>query len=166
MTWKGLAVNKHLPHVLVLPEDDANHQLATGFCLNLNSSVLRRIQVLPVAGGWSQVLKGFLSDHLTYMERYPDRFMVLLIDFDSDGERLAYMKNAIPGHLRERVFVLGTWSQPEDLKRADLGSYEMIGSALARDCQENTSTIWDHNLLRNNAGEVVRLRERIRPILF
>lgn len=161
-----MSVNKHQPHVLVLPEDDANYQLATGFCLSLDSSVLRKIQVLPVAGGWTQVLKGFLSDHVVYMERYPGRFMVLLIDFDSNEERLDHATKRIPERLRERVFILGTWSAPEELKRADLGSYEAIGSAMARDCREETATTWDHNLLRHNSGELARLREHIRPILF
>ncbi len=42
-----MSVNRALPHVLVLPEDDANRQIANGFLLALDSSVQRRIQVLP-----------------------------------------------------------------------------------------------------------------------
>ncbi len=165
-TLNDMAANKHQPHVLVLPEDDANHQLATGFCLSLESSVLRGIQVLPVAGGWTQVVAGFLSDHVIYMERYPNRLMVLLIDFDKDAERLNYVNARIPAHLRERVFMLGAWSEPEELKKANLGSYETIGSKIARDCRDGTATIWDHELLRNNVSELARLREVISPILF
>jgi hypothetical protein len=33
-------VNRYLPHVLVLPEDDANRQIANGFVLDLDPSVL------------------------------------------------------------------------------------------------------------------------------
>jgi hypothetical protein len=29
-----MSVNKYLPHVLVLPEDDANRQMANGFFLD------------------------------------------------------------------------------------------------------------------------------------
>jgi hypothetical protein len=161
-----MGVDKHQPHVLVLPEDDANRQMATGFCLNLDMSVRRRIQVLPVAGGWARVLEHFLSDHVVYMERYANRFMVLLIDFDRNEERLELAKNRIPERLTERVFLLGAWSNPEDLKGAGLGTFEEIGSAMARDCREETDTIWNHELLRCNASEIARLREQVRSILF
>ena len=40
-----MSVNKYLPHVLVLPEDDANRQLANGFLLDPNL-LDRRIQLL------------------------------------------------------------------------------------------------------------------------
>ncbi len=63
------------------------------------------------------------------------------------------------------MFVLGVWSEPEDL-RADLGSYETIGLALARDCREETDQTWEHCLLQHNAAELMRLRESVRPILF
>jgi hypothetical protein len=63
------------------------------------------------------------------------------------------------------VFILGVWTEPEEL-RANLGSYETIGMALAKDCREDSDTTWGHDLLRNNAGEIARLRERVRPFLF
>jgi hypothetical protein len=148
--------------LLVLPEDDANRQLANGFQLELPS---RQIQVLPVAGGWMEVLKSFNSDHVSCMNRFPERLMILLIDFDGQEDRLERAKACIPEHLTDRVFILGVWSEPEDLK-ADLGSYESIGGAMARDCRERTCTTWEHPLLRHNAGEIERLHERVWPALF
>ena len=56
-----MSVNKFQPHVLVLPEDDANRQLANGFLLDQYVST-HKIQVLPKVGGWTQVLELFLSD--------------------------------------------------------------------------------------------------------
>jgi hypothetical protein len=160
-----VSVNKHLPHVLLLPEDDANRQLANGFQLQIDPSRLRRMQVLEEAGGWLQVLEQFESDHVVFMDRYPNRFMVLLIDFDESDHRLDDARNRIPEHLRDRVFILGAWNEPEDL-RVPLGSYEQIGSAMARDCRDQTDTIWRHDLLRHNASELGRLRDHVRPILF
>jgi hypothetical protein len=84
--------------VLVLPEDDANRQLANGFLLNLDTAVLTRIQVLEEVGGWREVLDHFDSDHKADMNRYANRFMVLLIDFDDRVERLQDAKARIPGH--------------------------------------------------------------------
>jgi hypothetical protein len=100
------------------------------------------------------------------MRKYPKRFMVLLLDFDNDTGRLALAKRRIPQDLADRVFVLGSLSNPESLCRAGLGKPEEIGLALAKDCREGTNAVWGHALLRHNAGEVERLREHVRPILF
>ena len=159
-----MSVNKYQPHVLVLPEDDANRQLLNGFRMDPLLSI-RRIGVLPVAGGWNEVLETFDSIHVAEMERCPFRSMILLIDFDGDEDRLSRAQARIPGHLSDRVYILGAWTKPEDLKTA-LGSYETIGSAMARDCREETETTWGHALLRHNASELTRLREHVRPILF
>lgn len=160
-----MSVNKYLPHVLVLPEDDANRQLVNGFVLDQNLST-RQIQVLEGAGGWNEVVTRFLNDHVARMEIWAYRFMVLLIDFDGETERLQRVRARIPEHLTERVFILGTLTEPEALKQHRLGSYEEIGLAMARDCREGTNTIWGHDLLRHNESELVRLRQRVRPILF
>jgi hypothetical protein len=86
-------VNRRLPHVLVLPEDDANRQLARGFHLNVDWDRERQMQVLEVAGGWNRVLNLFESVHIVEMDRCPHRFMILLIDFD-DQERRLQMRRA------------------------------------------------------------------------
>jgi len=158
-----MSVNREQPHVFVLPEDDANRQLANGFHLELD--LTRKMQVLLPAGGWIQVLKRFLSDHVPEMHRNQHRYMVLLIDFDGKEGRLAQAKGEVPNNLIDRVFVLGVWTEPEALK-AKLGSYETIGLALAKDCREDTDRTWGHELLRHNASELARLRENVLPILF
>ena len=160
-----MSVNKHEPHVLILPEDDANRQLANGFLLN-ESVLTARIQVLPVAGGWLKVLETFCASYASTMDRYPARLMVLLIDFDGNRDRLTGAMAKVPSHLTDRVFILGTLTEPEDLKKANLGSYEAIGSALAKECHEESNAVWGHELLRHNAAEMSRLRRCVMPILF
>ena len=142
-----MSVNKHLPHVLVLPEDDANRQLANGFLMQIHPSRQRRVRVLPVAGGWNEVLESFIADHVSAMDLYATRFMVLLIDFDSNDQRMENATNRIPERLRHRVFILGASNEPQDLTRAGLGLFETIGSALAQDCREDTDKTWGHGLL-------------------
>ena len=159
-------INKYRPHVLVLPEDDANSRLANGFLLDLDYAALSRIQVLPEVGGWMAVLDTFLADHVAGMDRFPERYLVLLIDFDGDEGRLNYAMNEIPERLRDRVFIVGAWTDPEALKRAGLGSSETIGRAIAKDCREETDTTWGHDLLRHNTNEIIRLRRHVRPFLF
>ena len=157
-------MNKMVPHVLVLPEDDANRQLANGFQLDPSLDP-RRMQILEEAGGWLEVVDRFKVVHVPEMERNTNRFMVLLLDFDRRENRFKEVMAEIPAHLNERVFVLGAWSEPEELRRA-LGSYEAIGAALAKDCRDNTHDTWAHDLLKHNVGELERLRQQVRPILF
>jgi hypothetical protein len=158
--------NRFKPHLLVLPEDDANRQIATGFVLDLDQSVLTKIQVLEEVGGWIAVLDTFESDHVAEMDRFTNRHMVLLIDFDGEVSRMDAVKHRIPERLSDRVFVLGARTEPEALKAAGLGSFETIGRAMAKDCREETETIWAHDLLRQNVREVNRLREGVRQFLF
>lgn len=158
-----MSVNKHRPHVYVLPEDDANRQLANGFWKDVD--LIRQMYVLPVAGGWNKVLNVFEAVHIVEMDRCQSRFMVLLIDFDSKLDRLKEAKAVIPDHLVDRVFVLGAWNEPEDLKES-LGPYETIGSKMADDCRKDSHETWGNDLLKHNAAELERLREHVRPILF
>lgn len=101
-----MSINKHRPHILVLPEDDANRQIANGFLLDLNLNS-HAIQVLPEARGWEDVVKKFKNDYASTMRQYPHRMIALLIDFDEDEDRLSYVKHQIPNDLENRVFVLG-----------------------------------------------------------
>jgi len=157
-------MNKERPHVLVLPEDDANRQLANGFQLDLSLDT-RRMQVLKEAGGWQEVVRSFKAEHVPEMDRNVNRFMVLLVDFDRREDRLNKIQEEIPPRLADRVFVIGAWGEPEELRR-NLGSYETIGLELAKDCRNDTQATWTHHLLRHNAGELERLRRSVRPILF
>jgi hypothetical protein len=160
-----MSVNKHQPHVLVLPEDDANRQLANGFLLD-QYLLNWKIQVLEEAGGWSKVLERFKKDLVVGMNRFSGRSVVLLIDFDGHPERLTKAQAEIPEHLSERAFILGALTKPEALKQAGLGSYEEIGLAMAKDCREGTDTVWGHDLLRHNASELDRLHRCVLPVLF
>lgn len=158
-------VNKYRPHVLILPEDEANSQIATGFQLQLGLGFQRQMQVLAPSGGWVRVLEHFRSEHASELQICDYRFMVLLIDCDGIEDRLEGARTSIPGHLRDRVFVLGVLTDPEALRR-EIGSYETIGGQMADDCRAGTDKIWGHKLLRHNATEIDRLRRYVRPILF
>lgn len=152
-------MNRYQPHVFVLPEDDANRQLANGF-VNHMAVNQNKIRVLPPADGWTKVREKFSSEHCAGMENYPQRLMILMIDFDSNAVR--YQKMNIPTGLRDRVFVIGVLSEPEKLKEGR--SYEEIGHELAENCTTNQYTAWGHPLLSHNAAELSRLRSSVRPI--
>ena len=116
-----MSANKHRPHVLVLPEDRANEQLANGFRYEL-SPFEQVFDVGRPEGGWLFVKEQFALVHVNLMHRYLARYMVLLIDFDDSEDRMSVMKSAIPDTLAERVFVIGVRPEPEDLRKANLGS--------------------------------------------
>jgi hypothetical protein len=74
--------------VLILPEDDANPELANGFLLG-GGLHARAVQILPAAGGWTKVRDQLASTHVPNLRRYQQRHLVLLVDFDGDEQRRA-----------------------------------------------------------------------------
>jgi hypothetical protein len=160
-----MSVNNYRPHILVLPEDSANSEIANGFLLNPNLNE-RLIQVLPFARGWMTVLDKFIDDHVSKMRLYPERMIVLLIDFDEDEDRLAYIETKIPSDLKNRVFVLGSFSEPEKLKSEIKKGFEEIGEVLSTDCSDNTDQLWSHDLLKHNRNELERMIINVKPFLF
>ncbi len=160
-----MSVNKYAPHVVVLPEDDANRQIVNGFLLNPSLNI-RAIQVLPSAGGWTKVRDSFANVHLHEMERLDNRFMILLVDFDNQDSRLKEVAKAIPSILADRVLIVGALSEPEDLKKAGLGNFEKIGKDISDDCLIQSGKIWGHELLRHTITEICRMGPTVRSILF
>jgi len=156
--------NNYLPHIHVLAEDDANRQIAHGFLLELNDN--RAVKVLPLPGGWKKTVEEFTKTYASEMRKFPERMMVLLIDFDDDENRLSYVKSQIPEALKARVFVLGVLSEPENLRRDIKKSFEEIGEALAKDCSDNTHELWEHNLLKHNKAELDRMPLSVKSLLF
>lgn len=156
-----MSVNREKHHFLILPEDMANERIANGFFL-LDKFEKSNCQILPAQKGWPAIRDGFLSDHNSRLIRYPKAVMVLLVDFDNQGEedRIAQVKQFVDPAVANRVFVLGAKSEPERLKRT-LGSYEKIGKALAKDCLEGTTETWDHELLVHNRPEIARMQSHI-----
>jgi hypothetical protein len=112
-----MSVNRHQPHIFILPEDDANRQLAVGFVLNINVNS-NQVHILTPARGWTHVLDDFASGHIDKMRVYENRLIVLLMDFDDHvDDRLQKVKEAIPNDLIDRVFVLGVRTEPEALRQ-------------------------------------------------
>ena len=159
-------MNKYVPHVYVIPEDDRDRQIADGFVLHHQVKVTR-IKIMPPAGGWSKVLETFQNEYLQTLRDYPHGHVVLLIDFDDDiDRRRAKFAQAIPDDLESRVFVVGSKHNPETLKNALSISYEAIGRSLASDCDDGTADHWNHEQLRHNDAERQRLVQIVRPFLF
>ena len=162
-----MSSNKYREHLVVIPEDDANREMAIGFLLD-RAVRTRAVQVEPVAGGWPNVVARFNREIASTLPLYQKRYVVLMIDFDNKPNRsddvLGQLE--IPAGCEDRVFVLGVQSEPEDLRTALHLPLESIGTALAAECREGTITIWGHDLLRGNLGTLQLIRQSVCPFLF
>lgn len=160
-------MNKYLPHVYVIPEDDRDRQIADGFVLH-DQVKDSRIKVAPPAGGWLKVLETFRDEYISKLFDYQGAHVVMLIDFDDQVEqRKTRFEQGIPEELKTRVFVVGSKQDPETLNRAlkNIG-FEKIGEYLAADCSANSAELWDHEQLQHNDAERQRLVQTVKPFLF
>jgi hypothetical protein len=159
-------MNKYVECVYVIPEDDADRQIADGFILHPRVKEAR-IQVLPPAGGWSKVLETFKDEYIPILGAHQSTHVVMLIDFDDQAaRRRAIFENEIPAEFKSRVFVLGSKETPEALKRELNRSFEEIGKALAEECESGSTALWGHEQLSHNDADRQRLIATVLPFLF
>jgi hypothetical protein len=111
-----MGLNKEKPHLIIIPEDDKDRQLAVGFEFEVKNT--KQIYIERNAGGWVRACEFFSQEYLSSMNRYPGRYVVLLIDFDErDSNRLADVQKMLPSGFEDRVFVIGSRKDPEQLKK-------------------------------------------------
>jgi hypothetical protein len=152
--------DKYNHHLLVIPEDDANRQIMTGFNTHLDVDS-RKVKIEPVAGGWKKALELFASDYVAGMVKYEKRHVLILIDLDGHIDRLEEAKKYIPDNLRERVFVMGCLDEPERMREATGMSKEKLGEALAGACLSRQGEVWNNEMLVHNQKELERMNSTI-----
>ncbi len=162
-----MSVNKYMCHLYILPEDDADRQIANGFVLHDNVDA-RRVQVISEAGGWARVLDIFEKEYQHILKSSRLAHLVMLVDFDNKlDQRRGDFSSRISPDIKDRVFVVGPLDEPETLKPTLDGiGFEAIGTSLAEDCYNEKWETWDSPHLSHNKKERVRLAETVRPFLF
>ena len=161
-----MSVNKFKPHVWVLPEDDANRQLANGFALHSELDPTA-IHLCPAAGGWLKAAGAVAAEHADGMRKYPLRHLVLLIDLDGQGDAREQLVRAVfPQDLVDRIYLLSARDDPEALRSSQRQSFERLGELLAKDCALDQPGLWDDEHLRHNKPELSRLIADVKPFLF
>ncbi|MCA9207895.1 MAG: hypothetical protein KDA55_06045 [Planctomycetales bacterium] len=161
-----MSVNRYQPHVLVIPEDRADEQIANGF-IQHDRIQIRRIQILPCANGWPGVLEKFKVEYVRHLRMYPQAQVILLIDFDRQYKsRRQMFEDETPVDLRERVYVIGASDNPESLRDALGTNFESIGLALADECYRRISAMWAHKDLKHNEPDRLWLLESVRSTVF
>jgi hypothetical protein len=164
-------VNAYVDHVFVLPEDEADADIANGFVTGTDYH--RAIGVLKPAGGWPNVVDQFKTKEIPLLRKFPKRRIVLVVDFDGDSSRHQSIMSAVPNDLRGRVFIVGPLTTPEKLRKdlVDQGKIkpntrESIGQLLAEDCRDGTDQTWSEPLLKHNANDIARMKLDLKPLLF
>ena len=160
-----MSVNRYRPYLIILPEDRATEEIANGF-IKISEVNFAAIRIERPARGWPNVVTRFTKEIVSEMNQYSDAMIVLLIDFDDNEKRLSFVEKDIPENLRNRVFIVGIWSDPEALKRKTKKSFETIGETLANNCADHTNNLWSHDLLKHNEIELERMKKSIKPFLF
>lgn len=162
-----MSVNNYEYHLLIIPEDNANRELANGFLRHPNIN-LGRVRVLGNAGGWKKAIDS-LDEMCQSMAKYQKRHVLILIDFDKDSdERKKAFSEKVDDSFQDRCFLLGCLDEPEILKKElNESYYENIGKKLAESCYDNKiDGIWHCDQLNHNSNELKRLKETVRPFLF
>lgn len=159
-----MSVNKSRPYVWVLPEDDAARQMAVGFERQVYH---RQLQVLPEVGGWPRMRDELEAVYYKKLEKNLNAHLVLLFDFDGKADRPEKIMGGPPTSVKQRIFFLGPWSEPEKLRGELKLSLEAIGCQVADDCRGETwSEMWQCSLLKHNLEELERAASVLRGILF
>ena len=160
-----MAANKHIPHLYVIPEDDANRQMAVGFEKD-DRIRARAIQIVAPAGGWVKALEKLEVDYFTLLRSNQNSHVLVLIDCDAKSNRINNAFAKVPSEIKERVFILGTLNEPEVLKRSLNTPLEKIGELIIEECFDANQKIWQHEQLKHNATEVARLKSVLFNIVF
>lgn len=162
-----MSVNKERPHVYLIPEDDADRELAIGF---LNHYAVNDGVVAPrdPAGGWPKVLAVFKEEYIRLLHACRYAHVVMLIDFDSKDveKRMSLFQESTPEDVKNRVFVIGPRHEPEAAQRDLKMTREQIGSALAEECRTGTFELWRGPHFEHNNAELQRLVAVIKPFVF
>lgn len=166
MSHSHMSANFYKPHVFVIPEDDANADLANGFRLRLSKKNQRQFQVLRSAGGWEPALREVSTNLVGGLRQFSGRHILVLLDFDEKLDRAINALATFPADVRDRIFILGSRDNPEALRTETGKPLEKIGEALAINCQREESGLWLTSHIEHNAAELSRLTPVLRPILF
>jgi hypothetical protein len=152
-------------------EDQANLNLLNGF-VNYWGISDSAVLITPTCNGGKKVWKKFEREYISSMNEYPERLILMLLDFDESVDnfnrtpiKFQKAQETIPPSLKDRVFILGSWKEPEDLKRSLQKKYEEIGSDIAKECVDgkgsSNSSIWNNEFLRYNIPEIQRMKQKL-----
>lgn len=159
-----MTVNKYKPHLFVIPEDDADRQLANGFVLH--HEVSGEVQIVKEAGGWIKVIETITEEYVPLLKQNPNAHVLGIIDCDNDGERIKKLLDDFPSDVQDRIFLLGVFDDPQQFKISVQKPFETIGETLAEECFTEELHLWHHTHLQHISTEIERAKRCLKPIVF
>lgn len=166
-----MSINNFTPHLLVLSEDNAYRQIATGFISHF-AVIHHNVRINKIAKGGLKVLKLFSRSYISGMRTYRHRHILLLFDCDESIENYNIkVQQVIPEDIKDRVFFLSSFNEVENIKdNLGRGKIGHSGKKLAESCYNATfnthGDAWQCPQLKHNQSELERLAHSVRPFLF
>lgn len=157
-------VNKFKPHLFIVPEDDADRQIAVGFQMHLEAN--GRMQIVDVAGGWLKVVNVIKDEYVPLLNNNPNTHVLGIIDCDKDADRIAEQLKTFPAGIRNRIFLLGVNENPQEFKRSTKMHFAQIGEKLADECYKDELDLWNHEMLSYSSIEALRAKNALRELVF
>lgn len=168
-------MNKYQPNLQILCEDKINRDIANGFILGLHNHHFMNPSPIEsyaeLAGGWTKAVDNLSNFWIDNLRNNLNLFLLILIDSDRDPNRISQIISKIPNDLKERIFVMGCFNEPEILKqqshiaikqmdkKAKI-SNENVGKVLFQHCKDNPeNNLWYSDELKHNLTEIERLKE-------
>lgn len=170
-------MNKFIPHLKILCEDQATYDLANGFYLgylnklgNISSYLHLERRYL---GGWPKFENTLRDDLLDELSKNQYVNYLFIMDFDGiERENRLYSINKFirENNIQDRVFILGCKKEPQDLKNiaidfikraGDKFTMQNLGKALFSDCDEKQYKLWGSDHLQHNFREISHLRDKL-----
>lgn len=158
-----MSVNRERPYLIVLFEDNAYKDLFLGFEFSFH----KQIQQKPVLQGFDDVLFQLTNSNSTTLKelnKYPNAYILAITDADMDSHQesnIDTLKKSIKGIYRNRIFVLGSKYEAENIKKEIIGQgkWRRLAKELESSCQNDSCELWHNDMLKHNLDEIVRLRQ-------
>lgn len=161
-----MSVNREKPYLIVLFEDDAYKDLFMGFEFSMQKQISQR----PVCGGFDSVhllLTNEKSILLKELNKFPKAYVLALIDADSDNYphsqkgKIDTLKTAIDVKYQDRVFIIGSKIEAEDIKQVIIGQgkWKTVSQKLEDSCKNDHCQLWQDDMLKHNLDEISRLKQ-------
>jgi len=149
-------VDKFKPHLFIVPEDDADRQIAVGFQMHLEAK--GEMQIVDVARGWLKVVGVIKDEYVPLLKNNLNSHVLGIIDCDKDADRIAEQLENFPEDIRNRIFLLGV--------RSAKMHFAEIGEKLADECYKDELDLWNHEMLSYSSSEALRAKDVLRELVF
>lgn len=161
-----MSINRYQNYLIVLFEDNAYKDLFMGF----DFSVQRQISLKPICGGFDSVYVQLTNEKdvlLKELNKYSNAYVLALIDADLDNHphsqkgKIDKLKTAIDAKYQDRIFIIGSKIEAEDIKRAIIseGNWKTVAQKLEDSCQNHDCELWQDEMLKHNLDEISRLKQ-------